>query len=29
MRTWLLLATIATCSELMGCKTAEIALIIR
>lgn len=26
MRTWLMLATIATCGELIGCKTAEIAV---
>lgn len=26
MRAWLLLATIATCGELIGCKTAEIAV---
>ena len=26
MRAWLLLATIAICGELIGCKTAEIAV---
>lgn len=26
MRAWLLLAMIATCGELIGCKTAEIAV---
>ena len=26
MRTWLMLAAIATCGELIGCKTAEIAV---
>ena len=26
MRAWLMLATIATCGELIGCKTAEIAV---